>query len=305
MKKIAIIIAAVLTVLALGFGIYTRNVTDSIENSESRTQIGEHDGIYIINGTSVTLVNGVSEVEAAPGSATKVITRYFGNEVRHDFNGDGREDSVFLVTQEMGGSGTFFYVVARLDTANGPIGSHGVLLGDRIAPQSTSMGKGTIVVVNYAERKSGESFTTQPSVGKSIWLLLDTATMQFGEVAQNFEGEADPARMTLTMKPWTWERTIYNNDTEIIPRANKKFVLTFTDGKRFSASTDCNGVGGEYAVDGNKIAFTRMMSTLMYCENSQEGDFSKMLSEAQSYLFTSKGELILELPYDTGSVIFR
>lgn len=128
---------------------------------------------YRINGQAVTLRNGTAETEVAPGSASKILTKYFGNEVKHDFDDDGREDIAFLLTQETGGSGTFFYVVAALNTANGYVGSEGLFLGDRIAPQTTEMGKGNIIVVNYAERKPGEGFAVQPSVGKSRWLLLD------------------------------------------------------------------------------------------------------------------------------------
>ena len=94
---------------------------------------------YSIEGQSVTLVNGVSEVAAAPGSASKVITRYFGNAVTLDLNGDGRPDSVFILTQNTGGTGTFYYVVAALNMPNGYVGSHGLLLGDRIAPQTTEV----------------------------------------------------------------------------------------------------------------------------------------------------------------------
>ena len=62
---------------------------------------------YSIGGKSVELKNGVSEIEVTPDSASKIITRYFGNEVVHDLDGDGTKDIVFLVTQEMGGSGVF------------------------------------------------------------------------------------------------------------------------------------------------------------------------------------------------------
>ena len=137
-----------------------------------------------------------------------------------------------------------------------------------------------------------------------MWLLLDPKTMRFGEVAQNFEGEADPARMTLDMKSWKWVKTTYSNDEEIKPKIDK-FVLTFKNDKSFSASTDCNGVGGEYGVMGNKITFNKMFATEMYCEGSQESEFSKMLVDSQSFLFTSKGELVLELKLDSGSVIFN
>jgi len=162
-----------------------------------------------------------------------------------------------------------------------------------------------ILVVNYADRKTGEDFTIAPSVGKSIYLKLDPKTSQFGEVVQNFEGEAEPARMALNMKTWEWTNTIYNNDTEVKPLSDKKFTLTLNKDNTFSATTDCNGVGGKYVVDGNKITFSKMASTLMYCENSQEADFTKMLSETQNYLFTSKGQLVFTLNFDSGSVFFR
>jgi hypothetical protein len=154
---------------------------------------------YTIEGQSVTLVDGFSEIEAAPGSASKITTRYFGNEVKHDLNNDGREDVVSIVTQETGGSGVFFYAVAALNTPAGYVGSSAFLLGDRIAPQSTSIDEGTttqgtkrenVIVVNFMTRAANEPFTAEPTVSKSVWIKLDPATMQFGEVAQNFEGES-------------------------------------------------------------------------------------------------------------------
>jgi len=289
--------------LTLISGIYKLNF--SKDESVFTGAKGPKDATYRINGQTVTLKNGIAEVEVAPGGTVKIVTRYFGNEVKHDFDGDGRKDAAFLLTQETGGSGTFFYVVAALNTANGYVGSEGLFLGDRIAPQTTERGKGNIVLVNYAERKPGESFAVRPSVGKSIWLILDPKTMQFAEVAQNFEGEADPARMTLGMKTWNWVSTTYSNDRVIKPRDSQKFALTFKDGKTFSATTDCNGVGGEYAVTGDKISFNKMMSTLMYCDGSQEADFSKSLGEAVRYHFTPRGELIFGLKYESGVMVFR
>jgi hypothetical protein len=96
--------------------------------------------------------------------------------------GDGREDVAFLVTQEMGGSRTFFYVVAGLNKENGYVGSHGFLLGDRIAPQTTEKREGRVVLVNYADRAPSESFAVPP-IDKSVWLLLDPTTLKFSKVA--------------------------------------------------------------------------------------------------------------------------
>ncbi len=264
---------------------------------------------YIIEGKPVTLVNGRAEVAGAPNSESKIVTDYFGNEVKSDLNGDGREDVVFLLTQQTGGSGTFYYVVAAINTDKGYQGSHGVLLGDRIAPQTTGLSQNpshkNVVVVNYAIRAPGEPMTARPSIGKSIWLKLDSETMQFGEVVQNFEGEADPARMTLGMKTWAWVSTLYSDDKTVTPKKAKAFTLTFKNDGTFSATTDCNTMAGKYTVKNSAISFGDIASTMMYCDGSQEGDFAKMLGAVQSYLFTSKGELVFDLKLDSGSFTFR
>lgn len=132
---------------------------------------GYQDATYLIEGQPVTLVNGLSEIEAAPGSATKITTRYFGNEAFGDLNGDGLDDVAFLLTQTTGGTGTFFYVVVALQTETGYQGTNAFLLGDRIAPQTTRIENGTLVV-NYADRNPGESFDVAPSLGVSKYLQV-------------------------------------------------------------------------------------------------------------------------------------
>lgn len=267
------------------------------------------DAEYVIEGARVRLTDGIA-------STSEAVTRYFGNELMADIDGDGREDVVFLVTQERGGSGRFYYVVAALNTERGYLGSEGYFIGDRIAPQTTEQGMKTassdrsrVVIVNYAERAPGEPFTTSPSVGTSVRLLLDPQTRQWGIVEQDFEGEADPARMSLTMKSWTWISATYSDGKEVRPRAaaEKAFVLTFSPDGKFTAKTDCNHMGGSYSHDPAPpaIAFSNIFSTEMYCEGSQEGDFAKMLDQIQSYHFTSRGELVFDFKYDSGSAVFK
>jgi tryptophan-rich sensory protein len=110
-------------------------------------------------------------------------TTFFGNELFSDLNGDGHDDVTFIITRSGAGSGTFFYVVSALNTGRGYAGSSAFLLGDRIAPQSTNKsadGAAGVIVVNYADRAANEPFTTKPSVGKSIRLILDPVTMKLG-----------------------------------------------------------------------------------------------------------------------------
>lgn len=198
MNKKYIIAVIVVLVVATAF-IISKSTPQEDTQINPGLVIDHKDSSYIIEGQPVTLSNGFSETESAPGSATKTLTTYFGNEIKHDLNNDGREDVVFLLTQERGGSGKFFYVVAALNTPTGFIGSQAFLLGDRIAPQSTNIDEGVtsqgttrqnVIVVNFATRKPGEPFTAIPTIGKSVWIKLDPTTMQFGEVVQDFEGES-------------------------------------------------------------------------------------------------------------------
>jgi len=131
---------------------------------------------YEVDGESIVLVNGVSEVAAADGSASKTITRYFGNEATGDLDEDSTNDVAFLLTQEGGGSGTFFYAVVALKTGAGYKGTNAILLGDRIAPQTTEIRNGYLIV-NYADRAENEPMTARPSMGKSKYLVVENGAL--------------------------------------------------------------------------------------------------------------------------------
>ena len=178
MKRIVILVLGVLIVVVVGFFLLNSNAHDRSENQGAASP---KDATYSINGQAVTLVNGKAEVEAAPGSASKITTTYFGNEAVGDLNGDGTPDTAFLLTQSTGGSGTFYYVAVALKTSKGYQGTNAVLLGDRIAPQTTQIKDGQLIV-NYADRAAGEPMTASPSVGVSKYLKV--SGNQLIEVAQ-------------------------------------------------------------------------------------------------------------------------
>ena len=152
------------------------------------------DATYLINGESVRLIDGYATSTVTPDSAAEIITRYFGNDLVIDLDDDGDDDVAFILTQETGGSGTFYYAVAALNTDNGYIGSDGYLLGDRIAPQSTDPSPNprhkNVVVFNYADRELSEPMSARPSIGKSVYLKIVPETMQWAIVEPDFEGES-------------------------------------------------------------------------------------------------------------------
>ncbi len=196
MNKIFIIIVVV---IALVGGYFLLNSQPSENDATNRQNVvnekADHKNIsYMIEGESIKLENGIAETEVTPDAASKVVTRYFGNELVTDLDGDGLQDVAFILTQDRGGSGTFYYAVAALKTEEGYIGSDGYLLGDRIAPQSTDISPNQkhkyVVVFNYADRAKDEPMTASPSVGKSAYLKLNPDRMQWGIVVPDFEGES-------------------------------------------------------------------------------------------------------------------
>ncbi|MDQ5883239.1 MAG: hypothetical protein QG654_151 [Patescibacteria group bacterium] len=97
-----------------------------------------------------------------------------------------------------------------------------------------------------------------------------------------------------------------NDDKVVIPKKVNAFTLTFDKNGQVSGTTDCNNFSGSYEVkaDGS-ITFGPFMSTLMFCESSEEDIFLKYITESNKIFFDDSGNLVLLLPYDSGSVIFK
>jgi hypothetical protein len=128
---------------------------------------------YLIENKVVTLVNGKFE-EQIPDSSIVIKSYNWNTPVEGsltDFTGE-KKDASFILVQEPGGSGLFYYVVASLAANEGYIGTNGILLGDRIAPQNMEIRQNKVIVVNYADRVEGASMTDKPSVGVSKYFKI-------------------------------------------------------------------------------------------------------------------------------------
>lgn len=154
---------------------------DIIATSSTATK-NYKNGTYTLEGKDITLKNGVAIVEILPQSSSTETIKYFGNEVRGDFDANGTEDIAFLLTKDSGGSGTFFYLtVALLSTDGLYTGTNGALLGDRIAPQTTELKNGSIIV-NYADRAPSDPMTKRPSIGVSRYFkILNNSLVEVSE----------------------------------------------------------------------------------------------------------------------------
>lgn len=192
-SKYKILLLVIFGVLLLVGGFFAFN--SYIYNEKQADAASDYkDAEYVIDGQRVKLEGGVAETEVAPGSVSRITTSYFGNELMTDLDGDGDKDVAFVLTQTTGGSGTFYYAVAALNTPGGYVGTDGYLLGDRIAPQTTELSPNPrhvrVVVFNYVDRTPGDPMTTQPSVGKGVYLKIVPETVQWATVESDFEGES-------------------------------------------------------------------------------------------------------------------
>ncbi len=175
MRKRNIIIIVILALIVVAWMAFRDKKTDVVTPATvhpNTVPTSDYtNATYEIEGMHITLKKGYSQMED-PETQTAVETKYFGNHVEGDFNGDGFADVVILLTQNPGGSGTFYYAALALGRADGSYsGANAVYLGDRIAPQTTEYRNGQIIV-NYAERKQDDAMTAEPSVAVSRYFKV-------------------------------------------------------------------------------------------------------------------------------------
>lgn len=184
MNKKLSIVAAIISLIALAGGLYlvlkpVKEAPAPAAANNAAVPSGSHatydarNATFMIDGQPVTLQNGVSSVPAAPGSASSVITRYSGHESVGDLTNDGQVDVAFVVSQEKGGSGVFYYAVAAIREGDGYKTTNAFHIGDRIAVQGTVIPPNSNELhVNFAERRTGEPMTAAPSAGAVLLLKV-------------------------------------------------------------------------------------------------------------------------------------
>ena len=132
---------------------------------------------YRIDKDVLTITNGKLEREAAPGSATKIVTTVTDVQATGDVDGDGRPDTVVILANQPGGSGTFYYVAVLLNASSGVSATPAVLLGDRITVNSVKLDTRTIVV-DMLDRAAGQPMTSSPSVSVTKRFTVDAGALK-------------------------------------------------------------------------------------------------------------------------------
>ena len=140
-------------------------IDQRVEN-DSAVNLDVRNMTYTIDGTSITLVDGVSS-SATQGSSAKRNTAVLEGPAFADLNGDGKKDGLVILRDTTSGSGTFYYVAAVLTNTTGSKVSNTILLGDRIRIKELAITQ-DVATVTIIDRAKDETMATVPSVSKTL-----------------------------------------------------------------------------------------------------------------------------------------
>jgi len=108
----------------------------------------------------------------------------------------------------------------------------------------------------------------------------------------------------LIDKSWEWVGT-ETPVGKITAAQPEKYTIRFAEAGALQARFDCNRGGGSYTLSDGKIAVGSLRSTKMACRgDSQDRVFMHDLGRVQTF-FLEDGNLYLELPFDSGTMVFR
>lgn len=171
-KTNVFLILLILTAISGGIYFYMNNKGSkektfvNINTSATSTKNINFDPLnfsYDIEGEKIKLVNGNSVSDIVPGSIEKLETTTFDKPAIGDLNKDNKNDSAILLTQDSGGTGLFYYLVAIINDAGVVKNTNSIFIGDRIEPVSLSIKDGR-VELNYIDRNQDDPMTADPTV---------------------------------------------------------------------------------------------------------------------------------------------
>jgi hypothetical protein len=164
--KSLITIIILLAIAGAGYWWYQSNnesETD-VEIMPTTSRPDPSDATFIFEDGEVTLEDGKATTNLVPDSLFGTETIIVGDPVYGDINGDKKNDAVVLLTQSGSGSGMFVYIAAYVSGNVEYKGSNAVFVGDRISPQTVTVGNTGVITLTYLDRKLDEPMAAAPTV---------------------------------------------------------------------------------------------------------------------------------------------
>lgn len=140
----------------------TSSNTDSqAEQSSAQAPADPANAGYYIDGIVYTLVNGVLE-QAIEDSTTVNKFKLLDFKAEGDINKDGTDDVAVVITNDAGGSGTFYYL-AIFTSGSSPVIENTSYLGDRIVVKDITFTNNQFQV-KYLDRDSEADMASDPTI---------------------------------------------------------------------------------------------------------------------------------------------
>lgn len=223
----------------------------------------------------------------AGGASRPEVSWLPGFELEGDLDGDGRQDRVVFLNQNMGGTGQLLYLAVI--PANH--GAHEViatsLVGDRIQLRGGQIENG-VVLLDVLQPGAQDAMCCPGELATRAWGLNDA-----GELAE-IESAVMPQRFSVeflsgtswSLGKWAWDEPYFEGQITLSVAENS-----------ISGSAACNTYRGEIS-DGDtpgEITLGPLMTTRMACPAEvmeQESRFQRQLSSANKIGFMN-GQLMV------------
>lgn len=113
-----------------------------------------------------------------------------------------------------------------------------------------------------------------------------------------------PQGASLTSRKWVLVASKVDEQVTYLKK-REAFSLLFGDDGNVAIGTDCNGMSAPYTAKDGKISLGEIATTLMYCEGSQEQEFTALLRGVSTYEITPFGDPLLRLFSGKNTIVFR
>jgi heat shock protein HslJ len=104
---------------------------------------------------------------------------------------------------------------------------------------------------------------------------------------------------------WVWNQSLIKADL-MAPKKPGAFTLTLGADGKATGKTDCDSYFATYQIGSEGIIkFGAIGATKMYCEGSEEAEFTDELSKVGRYQIDGNGNLMLLYPDQTAVIMFN
>ncbi len=149
-------------------------------------------------------------------------------------------------------------------------------------------------VVPQAEETKKLASTSTPTVSIQITETPTPSSSSSQVVSPNATSSTSTTSpISILEKKWLWVSTVTKNKPAITPKKVDTFSITFNKNDTLSGATDCNKIMGGYKLSTTTISFSPLAMTRMFCENSQETEFSSPLQGIKNYSVDKNNILII------------